>query len=438
MLETSTALALPSPFEVRDELQDLVLRDLLGPAGGPEEELAPNDSPRDRYLVGMLAAMGEVVTQEESDELAEDGTDTVAEDGKTEPSAVQARTLFPSSLGLTVCVDPSARQLPVAVRWGHYERTESDYQTTTTGAPARVWRRTPISEVCTLDLEEGNLGPLAPCGEFPQVRLRGVARKRSGLWVVSLFLVNEQQPLEKNRDASWLFQVELEVSSPDGEALFRGRPRRDEPGRMDQETWRELQDSWRLHRHQTEFAVGHGVSVHAEALPTDSTRATRVVTRSVPVYEVPPTTPPTPEEEPLLATAVLDMAVLAETPDGGFGQSLGPLARAYEDWLERQQARLDAGEDRLGDFHESGSRALAAGRRALERLRRGLELLDTDPVAAEAFRFANRAWPSSGSTPSSRSRTGAAGASSPTSGASPSSGSPGTTPGATSRWPSCC
>ena len=30
----------PSPADLRDELEQAVLRDLLGPAGGPEEEVA--------------------------------------------------------------------------------------------------------------------------------------------------------------------------------------------------------------------------------------------------------------------------------------------------------------------------------------------------------------------------------------------------------------
>ena len=51
---TSLLQSIPSPTKIREELEQMVLRDLLGPVGGPEEE---NDEPsiRDRYLVGMLA-----------------------------------------------------------------------------------------------------------------------------------------------------------------------------------------------------------------------------------------------------------------------------------------------------------------------------------------------------------------------------------------------
>lgn len=46
--------------------------------------------------------------------------------------------------------------------------------------------------------------------------------------------------------------------------------------------------------------------------------------------------------EPVLSQVVLDMEVLAKTPDGGIHGRLGPLAKAYGAWLERQQQRLDS------------------------------------------------------------------------------------------------
>jgi len=46
---------IPSPAALRREFQDLVVGDLLGPAGGDEETLPGRTRVRDRYLVGMLA-----------------------------------------------------------------------------------------------------------------------------------------------------------------------------------------------------------------------------------------------------------------------------------------------------------------------------------------------------------------------------------------------
>ena len=39
--------------ELREELEDLIRDDLIGPIGGPDEEL--DDPPVDRYILGLLA-----------------------------------------------------------------------------------------------------------------------------------------------------------------------------------------------------------------------------------------------------------------------------------------------------------------------------------------------------------------------------------------------
>ncbi|MEN6290806.1 MAG: hypothetical protein ABFD07_02160, partial [Methanobacterium sp.] len=60
------SLRTPSANQIRQELQDLILRDLLGPAGGEEETI---DEPyvRDRYILGLLAPRGQSVIPEEEE-----------------------------------------------------------------------------------------------------------------------------------------------------------------------------------------------------------------------------------------------------------------------------------------------------------------------------------------------------------------------------------
>ena len=50
---TNTSTSTPSPTQIRAELEQMVFADLLGPAGGPDEEVAER-TVRDRYLVGVL------------------------------------------------------------------------------------------------------------------------------------------------------------------------------------------------------------------------------------------------------------------------------------------------------------------------------------------------------------------------------------------------
>ena len=91
-----------SPHEIRDELNQLVLADLLGPFDGDDEEV---DETRvsDRYLLGMLSPRCQAVVREEDEELANAGPDSPGE-GSSESTTAPAETMFPSSMGLTFTV----------------------------------------------------------------------------------------------------------------------------------------------------------------------------------------------------------------------------------------------------------------------------------------------------------------------------------------------
>jgi hypothetical protein len=112
-MSENLVLAVPSRRQIRDELEAAVIRDLRGPVNGPEEEI-DEASVRDRYLVGMLAPRRQVLTPEEFDELAVGG-EGPPEEGTVDVNAPQATTMFPSSFGLTFCVDggaPPSRSRP--------------------------------------------------------------------------------------------------------------------------------------------------------------------------------------------------------------------------------------------------------------------------------------------------------------------------------------
>ena len=80
------ALSPVTPHAIRDELTEMVVNDLLGPAGGLSEELDQReDRVTGRYLVGMLAPKSCPVEAEEQDSLGTDGKDD-REVGKTDAS----------------------------------------------------------------------------------------------------------------------------------------------------------------------------------------------------------------------------------------------------------------------------------------------------------------------------------------------------------------
>jgi Helicase conserved C-terminal domain len=279
----------------------------------------------------------------------------------------------------------------VTANWGTYERVDSETLLTPKGNPKRIWKRSQKTGTTSFALSEGALGPWSPAEDHPDVVVQGKVRKSDNHWVVTLFLVNNQKEPEQNRDAAWVFQPELVVESPDSKPVFLRRSKLRDPGKIDPFAYMEELSMAMLYRRHVEFAVGHGVAVHAETLPGDPTKAVRIRTRVIPVYDVPKTTPPDAKDIPALGSVVLGMKDLAETPDAEFSQTLGALADAYEEWIKQQQAKIADPAEGLKDFEEAAKESLSRCSAALKRIRDGLELIRTDPTAAEAFRFANMA-----------------------------------------------
>jgi hypothetical protein len=385
---TTLLQSVPSPMLVRAELEELVLKDLLGPAGGENEEIT-EQSVRDRYLVGMLAPTRQNLSPEEFDELA-DGSSGTVEEGSAEYTGPTAKTMFPSSFGLTFCIDAEAKEFQISARWGHYARVHSETLKTGAGNKRLVWKRSQRGGTSEpISLKTGRMKRWVPDGEFHEVHVQGVIRRRDSFWSVTLFLVNGQDEPKKLRDTAWLFQPELIVQAPDSKPIFYRHATQRAPGKSDAVMYAEEQELAMLYRNHVEFGHGHGVSIHAECPEGVCDRAVRISTRVVPSYEVPQTKAPPIPEIPKLAGLVLDMKELGETPTAEFAQKLRPLVVAYEAWIKEREAELQTPALKL--HQEAGKEAIRKCRRALGRIEAGLKLLSTDEKAAEAFRFANLA-----------------------------------------------
>src|SRR5690606_6605827 len=156
--------------------------DLLGPAESAEEELDER-SVRDRYLVGVLAPRKQgqeprpVGDGEEDgefppvelDELEVEGSDS-EEDGPQEFSAPLPKATFPSSFGMTFCVNGETKAIRATARWGQYLKQESEHLVNEkSGNPKRVWKRHPRGGSKSITLKVGHFGPFAVDGECDEV-----------------------------------------------------------------------------------------------------------------------------------------------------------------------------------------------------------------------------------------------------------------------------
>lgn len=409
---------------VRELLQLAIMDDLLGPAGGPEEFIV-DMGVRDRYLVGKLAPMDNAergedwVPAEKGDEDEPSDLEPKAQgkkidspsisgsgdaDADEEVDAASNQSLAPSSLGFTFCVDGNIESLEVVVSWGRYERVASDDHDHTKLikdklVKAKVWKRAPSGGVFSLAMTPGVVSPIAPDASSPEVRIQGTVRSPNdkGDRLVTLFLVNGQVEPDENRDTAWVFQPEIVVRAKAGSEvtdIFRRRPALDaDAGAEDDEDLRERLALEMIYRDRVEFAVGHGVAVHATtgSVPV---RARELRTVIMPQYEVAVTETPglDPQDRPAMRKmtndGLLDMQTLADLDKDALIAALGVLTQDYAAWIEDQRGRI--GNDVIG-YEQQAKEALERCELIQTRLLAGVELLAVDDKALAAFRFANRA-----------------------------------------------
>ncbi len=388
-------------MQLRDMLEEMVIKDLLGPASGPEEEVDETNV-RDRYLVGTLAPRRpspwhdtEMAPSQPSDDdgmdgdfpandelaIAGDGSGVMSgDDGPVELAAPQSKAIFPSSLGMSFCLDLEAKELQVTASWGRYDKQPSEHLVSEkTGSPRMVWKREPCGgQSHTIQVTEGSIGPIEADAHWPEVIIKGVVRKRSDHWSVTLFLVNGQEEPRKLKDTAWVFQPELTVEAPDGTAVFHKRTNRIDLSNTDPTIKAENDMLAMIYRRHVEFAVGHGVGVHVDASADDPNRAVRVATKVIPNYEVPKTTPPRPEDVDIsqafakLEGLELDMAKLADTAQAEFRPKLEPLLTAYREWIDLEEKKIDTPSENLADYRKAAQLAIDRCRATLKRIEEGL------------------------------------------------------------------
>ena len=398
MTEPSGPVSDRSPWGLRAELVKRVTADLLGPLEGdceviegyqkPDSAWSPPGRVRDRYLVGMLAPKGTVAADPERDDDVgpEDGDDTGAggvQDGRS-PRMVLAQ----SSMGLSVVVDASVESLVARCRWGQYDK---EFRQHDDGTRSSVWARSPEQVDVDVALAEGEFAPLDVDGEG--IVLRGRAtRSGGGVWLVTVFVSNERDQTERNRDSRWMFQAGLELFAADGAAVLLGRGGiLSEAPTASQWERAEVAHLDMQYRDVVEFAVGHGVGTDVEVSASDPRRAVRAATAVIPSHEVWRTDAPQAETTPQLAGLVTDMKTLAELDPEDLRAALLPLSEGYRQWLDAEAARIGDPAAGLEGHEQAALEAVGEARRIADAIEAGIELVCSDGDALEAFRFANEA-----------------------------------------------
>lgn len=255
--------------EVRDHLMAALRGDIFGPDTRPQahdahmgntETLRPGIRPSSFYLFGHLVPADEVAMVPPAEEqqleielVGEEQDDANAPDQEDEAGGrehVQRRRLQPSSLGLTVFVEPDCDGIDATVRFANYIPEPPISEDILKGAPKSVadeimWRREPrtLTHRISKDdiaralatpggheiLLENSAAPSLPGGGVTlhvvamRCKLpRAVPRDQwpDGL-SVTVFVVNRRTAANRFKDVSNIFQVGLTLKTEKG---FIGNP----------------------------------------------------------------------------------------------------------------------------------------------------------------------------------------------------------------------
>lgn len=375
--------------EIRASLIRTLHLDLVGPAHDDETrtaEVLPTPPSR-WYLCGFLVPFEAAEAErgdDSGDEQLEDASGRGRGDDEPVPDTAAARKdLFPSSMGLSVIVPPRVNVVRALVTWGDYAPEPAKASDVVAGDTDRAaakgsWRRSARSAEALVPSREDLWEQELP--GHPGVWLVATSRSVRNVGEVSedaralaIFVVNRRTPVgDAVKDKAWMFQVRLELSSSGG---FEPRPDvRDRDSDDFDEAVADLQ-----YRDVFEFAVGHNVSAHATILERE---CRQVCTTWIPHAQVEKVIPRD------LPQVELRMEALAEL-DGAESvhRALDPLPDAYATWIGEQAGTLLADEGHRDLVDLLCTRATST----CERIRKGIATLAADPLAAEAFRIANRA-----------------------------------------------
>jgi hypothetical protein len=391
---------------LQNELNSLILSELQGPANGPAEEVDEQNIVN-RYVLGLISPRRhrnadielpfdeEFGATDQSESGRDDAIDCVmpdGDDGKPDSVVSTRDSLIPTSIGFSCSVDGNTKSIRVTADWGRYERRESEILTNPkSGKPKLVWKREQMGGTWhEIALIEGPIDEKLPDERAPRVFVKGAVKRYDNVWLVTLFLVNEQEALEPSKTGDrWLFQAGIIAEGLDGTAVFVKRRQRHRLENMDALDTLELSAMDMLYRHRVEFASGHGTSVHADTALGDSTHAFRIRSRAVPEHEVPRTTPRTADDDSALRNLLLDMRDIAAADIQTLISALRPLPDAYRAWIQREALRIESDED-LKEYRSEAAAVVSHCEAACKRIEAGIALLRDDETARDAFRFTNR------------------------------------------------
>lgn len=358
---------------LRQKIIDALKIDLIGPIE-PNEVM--DQDPASEYLTGMIYAKSLVddlefgeqeigfdfAHEEDYSTGAEEENDDVQTNGKFEK---------PSSIGLSFYVKKETKIVRVVASWGDYKKREELVMDENGKEKKEVcYARTPRSVTFEIDLSSFRKHKVFPVEEEPRVQLRvSKIGLKNEYMLVTVYLLNRRLG-DEEKTAQIMFQARIDAYSEEGfyaESICRQITEAEE----------------HFYSERPIFGRGRGCAASWDPFAREVIK--HIHTSFIPEYEIPGVSP---NIEGFDKNHFWMMFMAKPGNKLETISRLNLLADSYEKWIN-EKLELDP-LMRDEDFKDKiGTEAINKCEEALRRIRDGIDIVNTNDIAFEAFCFMN-------------------------------------------------
>ena len=360
---------------VRKLMLDAVREDLIGP--GEEKEII-KDIPSSKYITGILYPSDSLPEDADEDFDLSDASHSDYEDAKEdsyEEEEEKERTTTgyqkPTSIGLSFYISKAVRSIKAIISWGTYDEVPKESEE----EKGHTYIRTPHSEELILSFSGEAFNSEIKLHSNSNIRIVTLCRKaKNDNLMVTVFLNNKDAAGTK--EAEWrksMYQVEMQLESTDSTPIFI----------PEFECRENLEDEY-YYQGRPVFARGRQCAAIWD-YRTSQTAMKWIKSDFIPEYEIPAIDYVIKE----LPADALQMFLMGNKKSRTeITQNLRKMTNLYSDWINKKLAASSRMQD--PGFTAKGNEIIQKCKNALNRMNKGIELLETNEKVLQAFLFMNQ------------------------------------------------
>ncbi|MCM1288022.1 MAG: DISARM system helicase DrmA [Clostridium sp.] len=379
---------------VRQKILEAVKKDLIGPSSECEEL---NEVPTSSYITGLLYPADTAVTEDENyfdvefTEKKFDADWEVMEAGifvDEEPEdRIKSGFQKSSSVGVSFYVDDDVSKINAYINWGKYhaEQIQSEVVDGTLEEDTEnkkkkkhtVYVREQMHDVVEIDLNNGKRSEQIILASNSNIYIYAMKMQlNNGYKMVSVYLHNnDKSDGEEKEYEKVMFQVEMLIADDLMSPIFI-------PEYVCRKV--ELEDEY-YYKGRPVYARGRGCAV-SWSMAVDEVNATSVRTAFIPDYEIPSVSAQI-EDMPEHAFSMLQMGSPKKKTE--VIENLRLLTSIYGDWIEEVLENDTSMKD--DKFRATGQAIIEKCNDANRRMNVGIDLIENNEKAYQAFVFMNQA-----------------------------------------------